>query len=154
MDICARLAAIEEIKQLKARYWRGVDNGDAALVRSILAEDCVLDYMGCCTDPVSGVDHMPAMNMVLKGRDNWPDGPAPVGPRIVTVHQGNDPDIIVESESAASGICCFTDRFFLPPGGPFERLTGWGRYHETYENKGDGWKLKTTRIERLRVEVA
>lgn len=153
MDAITRLTAIEDIRQLKARYWRGVDNGDAALVRSILAADCVLDYMGCCTDPVTGIDHMPAMNMVLKGRDNWPDSAAPVGPRIVTVHQGNDPDITVADDTRASGIWCFTDRFFLPPGGPFKRLTGWGRYHDTYENPGDGWKLKTTRIERLRVEV-
>lgn len=153
MDVCAKLAAIEEIRQLKARYWRGVDDGDGELVRSILAEDCVLDYLGCCTDPVTGIDHMPAMNMVLKGRDSWPVG-APVGPRIVTVHQGNDPDITVEDESSAHGIWSFTDRFFFPPGGPFERLTGWGRYHDTYENRGDGWKLRTTRIERLRVEVA
>ena len=49
-----RLAAIEEIRLVKARYWRGVDNQDDELVRSILAEDCVLDYMGCCTDPVTG----------------------------------------------------------------------------------------------------
>lgn len=152
MDIWERLAAIEAIRQLKARYWRGVDDSDGELVRSVLAEDCVLDYMGCCTDPVTGVDHMPAMNMILRGRDSWPVG-APLGQKIVTVHQGNDPDIIVENESRARGVWSFTDRFFLPPGGPFERLTGWGRYRDTYENRGDGWKLKTTRIERLRVEV-
>lgn len=154
MELIARLAAIEAIKTLKARYWRGVDDGDAALVRSILAEDCELDYRGCCTDPVSGVDHMPAMNMVLKGRANWPDAPNPVGPRIVTVHQGNDPDLTIESETFARGIWSFTDRFFLPPGGPFESLTGWGRYHDTYTHEADGWKLRTTRITRLRVEVA
>lgn len=153
MDTLARLAAIEDIRQLKARYWRGVDDGDAALVRSILAEDCMLDYRGCCTDPVTGIDHMPAMNMVLQGRDSWPDATSPVGPRIVTVHQGNDPDITVESETSAVGIWCFTDRFFPPPGSPFARLTGWGRYHDTYTNRGDGWKLASTRIERLRVEV-
>lgn len=68
MDIWERLAAIEAIRQLKARYWRGVDDSDGELVRSVLAEDCVLDYMGCCTDPVTGVDHMPAMNMILRGR--------------------------------------------------------------------------------------
>jgi len=154
METAKRLAAIEAIKQVKARYWRGVDDGDSALVRSILAADCVLDYMGCCTDPVTGTDHMPAMNMVLKGRENWPDTPNPVGPCIVTVHQGNDPDITVTSETAATGIWSFTDRFFLPPGGPFERLTGWGRYHDTYVRETDGWKLATTRIERLRVETA
>jgi hypothetical protein len=37
------LAAAEAIRQIKARYFRGVDTADADLVRSILAEDCVLD---------------------------------------------------------------------------------------------------------------
>jgi hypothetical protein len=152
MDTSERLAAAEAIRQVKSRYFRGVDGSDGSLVRSILAKDCVLDYRGCCTDPVTGVDHMPAMNVVMEGRDSWPTG-EPVGRRIVTVHQGHDPDITVESASAARAVWSFTDRFFMPPGSPFARLTGWGHYHETYENAGDGWKLKTTRITRLRVEV-
>lgn len=154
MDTCEKLAAIEAIKQLKARYWRGVDDGDPALVRSILADDCELDYRGCAVDPVSGIDHMPWLNMVLSGRDSWPDDTGAIGSKVVTVHQGNDPDITVESASFARGIWSFTDRFFMPAGSPIVRFTGWGRYYETYENKGDGWKLKTTRITRYRVEVA
>ena len=55
-----RLAAIEAIKQAKAKYWRGVDLGDGDLVKSVLAEDCELDYHGCCVDPQSGIDHLPA----------------------------------------------------------------------------------------------
>lgn len=154
MEISERLAAVEAIRQLKARYWRGVDDGDAALVRSVLARECRLDYRGCCTDPVTGIDHMPAMNIVLKGRESWPDSPSPVGPRIVTVHQGNDPDIVVDNPRHASAIWSFTDRFFLPAGGPFERLTGWGRYHDTYVHEDGSWKLATTRITRLRIEVS
>ena len=68
MTEAERLAAIETIRTAKARYFRGVDTGDDALVRSVLAEDCVLDHRGCCTDPVTGRDFMPAMNMVLRGR--------------------------------------------------------------------------------------
>lgn len=56
METLARLAAIEDIRQVKTRYWRGVDDGDSAMVRAILAPDCVLDYRGCCTDPVTGID--------------------------------------------------------------------------------------------------
>lgn len=153
MDIWERLAAVEEIRQIKSRYFRGVDSGDGALVRSILAVDCVLDYMGCCTDPISGIDHMPSMNLVMRGSESWPLESA-TGTGVVTVHQGHDPDITVDSASSASAIWSFTDRFFLPPGSPFDRLTGWGRYHDTYSNDGSGWKLKTTRIERLRVEVS
>lgn len=148
-----RLSAIEEIKQLKAKYWRGVDNADGQLVRSILAEDCVLDYVGCCTDPVTGTDHMPQMNMVMKGRDSWQTGNLEE-PRLVTVHQGYQCEIEITGDDTASGVWSFTDRFFMPPGAPFERLTGHGYYHETYEKVGGTWLLKTTRITRLRVEVS
>lgn len=148
-----RLSAIEALKTLKARYFRGVDSSDGALVRSILAADCVLDYRGCCTDPASGRDHMPAMNVVLKGRDAWvSDAFAKAG--IVTVHQGCNAEFSFHGDARASGIWSFTDRFFMPPGAPFSRLTGYGHYHETYERTGDAWLLKTTRITRIRVEVS
>lgn len=150
MDETARLAAIEAIRKLKAAYWRGVDTGDDALVRSILAADCVLDYRGCCTDPVSGRDFLPVMNVVMKGRDSWVtqalDG-------YVTVHQGHQAEITVTGPDSAEAIWAFSDRFFYPPGGPFRTFTGYGHYHETYVKEADGWKLKTTRITRLRVEA-
>ena len=147
-----RLNAIEAIRNLKAKYWRGVDTADGALVRSILAEDCVLDYRGCCTDPVTGIDHMPQMNIVMKGRSSWQTGNLEE-PRLVTVHQGHQAEIEVDDDGARA-IWVFTDRFFMPPGSPFARLTGYGHYHETYEQAGGAWLLKTTRITRLWVEVS
>ena len=145
-----RATAIEDIRQLKSKYWRGVDLADGALVRSILAEDCQLDYRGCCVDPATGVDHMPAMNVVLNGRDSWLDG---AFDGVVTVHQGHQSEIEITGDTAAAGIWVFSDRFFMPPGAPFSRLTGYGYYHETYAKEGGKWLLKTTRITRLRVEV-
>jgi hypothetical protein len=153
MNESERLGAIEEIRQLKARYWRGVDSADGDLVRSILAEDCELDYRGCCTDPVSGIDHMPQMNMVMRGRSAWQTGNLEE-PRLVTVHQGHQHEIEVTSATTANGIWSFSDRFFMPPGAPFERLVGYGYYYETYEKTRGRWLLKTTRITRLRVEVS
>ena len=146
-----RLAAIEAIRHLKAAYWRGVDTGDDALVRSILSENCVLDYRGCCTDPVSGRDFLPVMNVVMKGRDRWVTK-ALAG--YVTVHQGHQAEITVTTADSATGIWAFSDRFFYPPGGPYATFTGYGHYHETYVKEPDGWKLATTRITRLRVEAA
>jgi hypothetical protein len=146
------LAAITAIKQVKAKYWRGVDLGDGDLVRSVLAEDCELDYHGCCTDPQSGVDHLPAMNMTLRGRDSWlSDGMAKYG--IVSVHQGHQSDIEITGPDTATGIWAFTDRMWFPPGGAFSQLTGYGFYHETYVRVDGAWLIKTTRITRIRVEV-
>lgn len=148
----AQLADIEEIKQVKARYFRGVDTSDAALVRSILAEDCVLDYMGCCTDPATGQDFLPAMNMVMRGRDAWPEG----GMRaagIVSVHQGHHCDIVLTSATTATGIWSMTDRLYMPAGAPYALMQGFGWYHETYVKTQEGWKIQSIRIERIRVEA-
>ncbi len=58
---------VEAIKRAKAQYWIGVDSNDGDMVRAVLAEECALDYQGCCADPVSGTDFLPAMNVVLNG---------------------------------------------------------------------------------------
>lgn len=152
MDAVAKLIAIEELRQLKARYFRGVDSGDGELVKALLAEDCELNYRGCCTDPASGRDFLPPMNVVLRGRDAWrSDGMSRLG--IVSVHQGHNFEVNFESDTRAHGIWSMTDRMFFPAGGEFAQLTGYGHYHETYEKVDGAWLLKTTRITRLRVEV-
>jgi hypothetical protein len=148
-----RLAGIEAIRDLKAKYWRGVDTADGELVRSILAPDCELDYRGCCADPLTGIDHMPQMSIVMRGRDSWQTGNLEE-PRVVTVHQGHQHEIAITGKTSATGLWVFTDRFFIPPGSAFTRLTGYGHYHDTYEMAGDAWLLKTTRITRLWVEVS
>jgi len=145
-----RAAAIADIRNLKAKYWRGVDLVDGNLVRSILHPDCELDYRGCMTDPLTGTDFMPQMNIVMYGRDSWQTGNLEDA-RAVTVHQGHQAEIAITSPATANAIWAFSDRFFMPPGAPFARLTGFGHYHETYEKIGSAWLLKTTRITRLRV---
>ena len=147
-----KLAAIEAIKQVKARYLRSVDSGDQALASTFLAEDCVLDYHGCCTDPVGGIDHFPEMNAVIRGRAGWLSD-AFKSSGIVTAHQGHQSEITITSDSTATGLWAFTDRFFLPPGGRFTRFEGYGHYHETYEKVDGAWLLKTTRVTRIKIEV-
>lgn len=153
MDTIERLSAIEELKQLKARYFRGVDCCDGDLVRGVLAKDCVLDYVGCFTDPASGKDFIPAMNVVLRGRDAWlSDGLSRFG--IVSVHQGYNFDVEFDSDTTAKGIWSMTDRLYFPPGGELVSATGYGYYFDTYEKIDGVWLLKTTRIKRIRVEVS
>ena len=145
------LQAIETIKKLKARYFRGVDTEDGQLVRDILAEDCMLDYRGCFTDPTTKKDFFPALNMVLNGKDSWSDvGLAASG--IVSVHQGHTAEIDITSEHSASAIWSMTDRLFMPQGSTYHQLRGFGYYHETYEKIDTQWQLKTLRISRIRVE--
>ncbi|MBW8783345.1 MAG: nuclear transport factor 2 family protein [Novosphingobium sp.] len=146
-----QLAAIEAIKQAKAKYFRGVDTSDAALVRSVLAENCVLDYRGCCTDPDSGRDYLPQMNTVMEGRDSWPDG----GMKsfgIVSTHHGHLGEVTVTGPDSASAIWPMTDRLYLPEGAEYAVMIGHGYYHETYVKRGGAWQIQTLRIQRIRVE--
>ena len=145
-------AAIEGVRTAKARYFRGVDTSDGELVRSILAEDCVLDYRGCCTDPASGIDHLPAMNLVVRGRASWSDGGLRAA-GIVSQHQGFMPDISVTGDASATALWGMTDRLWMPAAAPFRCLTGFGWYHETYTLEDGAWRIKTLRLERIRVEV-
>ena len=148
-----RLSSIDTFRQLKAQYFRGVDTCDGDLVRSILAADCVLDYMGCCTDPATGTDYIPAMNVILRGRDSWvSDGMAKLG--IVSVHQGHDFEVEFLNDTMAKGIWSMTDRLYFPQGGDFSLMTGYGHYHETYEKVGGAWQIKTMHITRIRVEAS
>lgn len=148
-----QLKAVEEIRTVKARYFRGVDTADSELVRGILAEDCVLDYMGCCTDPATGRDFLPAMNVVMRGSAGWSStGLRAAG--IVSVHHSHNGEVAVTGETEASAIWSMTDRLFMPAGAAYAVMTGYGYYHETYEKTGGAWKIKTLRIQRLRVEAS
>jgi hypothetical protein len=146
-----RLADIEAIRQVKARYFRGIDTFDGALVRSVLAEDCVLDYTACFTDPATGVDFIPQMNAVIRGRSSWGDGSVVAAMGLVTVHQGYHHEIVVTAEDAAEARFAMTDRIFFPPGHAYRLVEGFGIYHDTYEKVGGSWRLKTARLQRLKV---
>lgn len=103
MNEMERLSAIEQLRQLKSHYFRGVESGDGDLVRGVLAQDCALDYVGCCVDPATGRDFIPAMNVVLRGRDSWKaDGMARFG--TVSVHQGHNLELEFDSDTVARGI--------------------------------------------------
>lgn len=152
MNAVERLEARDEIRQAKAKYFRGVDTSDAELVRGVLADDCVLDYMGCCTDPKTGRDFLPAMNVVMRGAASWSaEGFAKMG--IVSAHHGHNCEIDFTSDTTAEVIWSMTDRLFMPEGAPYALMTGYGFYHETYEKVGARWKIKHLRIVRTRVEA-
>jgi hypothetical protein len=147
-----RLTAIDEIKRVKACYFRAVDSGDAELLRGLLAEDCVLDYRGSCTDPATGRDFLPGVNMVVNGRASFPNGGlASMG--IVSVHQGHHCEIELTGETTAQAIWSMTDRLYMPDGAPFSLMTGYGHYHETYAKTGATWKIKTLRLTRIRIDA-
>jgi hypothetical protein len=127
---------IEEIKRLKARYFRTMDTKDWAGMRAVFTDDAVVDTSSSGGGVIEGAD---AFIAFLSGmlRD------------VVTVHHGHMPEIELTSETTAKGIWSMHDLLEWPNGA---EMQGFGHYHETYERIDGDWRIKTTKLTRLRVE--
>jgi SnoaL-like domain len=130
---------IEAIKQLKARYFRLMDTKDWDGFREVFTSDVVVDVSGEGAGVFEGVDDFLAMLI-------------PTLAEVSTVHHGHMPEITLTSETTATGIWAMEDQLWWPEGSPLSSLHGYGHYHETYERIDGGWRIKTTKLVRLRVD--
>jgi hypothetical protein len=154
MDTLSKLQAIEDIKMLKARYFRGVDTKDRELLRSVFADAATADYRGAVTDPQSGINAVPGTTEeVVRGGDAIADGVIAAVAALVTVHHGSIPEIEITGEDTAIGIWPMVDILRMPPTASVKGLVGYGHYHETYVRQKGLWKIQSLRLTRLRVDV-
>ncbi len=151
-----RLVAIEDIKQLKARYFRGLDTRDWAVYSGVFTDDAQIDVRGSAES---------SDNIAQRAIDGFNDEGLFIGgaafaafvARIthgtVTAHHGHMPEIDVLSPTTARGIWAMEDRVWRHEGGPARLMHGWGHYHETYEKRHGRWLIASMRISRLRNEL-
>ena len=137
MDDAAALLEIESIKQLKARYCRYLDTKDWASWRAIFADDFRSDTASAGGKVIVGAD--PFVAFTRKS----------LGDR-ATVHQVHAPEIELTSETTARGIWALEDFIQFVPG---LGMRGYGHYDETYEKVGNTWKIKSSKLTRLRMDV-
>jgi len=128
----ARLEAIEAVKQLNARYFRGVDTKDWDLFRKVFADDAVLDNSRSLSDTAEG-----DAAGVFTGGDAIVDYVRSAAGSAVTVHIGAMPEIAVLSPTEAEGVWKMEDvvNFGDDASGQarlrgVRRLHGYGHYHE------------------------
>jgi len=146
MEPVEHLMATEEIKQLKARYFRCMDTMDWAGFEQVFAADAVMDMSSEMRDRTTrggitrGAAQIAAMVRTV------------VGP-VVTVHHGHMPEIEITSPTTARGVWAMEDKLRWPEGSPVRTMHGYGHYHETYERTDDGWRIKTITLTRLRVDT-
>ena len=142
-----RLTAIEDIKQLKARYFRCMDTKDWPGLQAVFSDTAELDMRGeaadkskAATELVVGAPKIMAFirNAVLE---------------LTTVHHGHMPEIEIVSSTTAKGIWAMEDVLRWPPGAAVKSLHGYGHYHETYRKTEDGWRIQSSRLSRLRVDI-
>jgi len=60
------LEDIERIRQLKYRYFRGIDTADIELLRGVLAEDVHIDYHGVHTNFTTENIHQPHSTIEIR----------------------------------------------------------------------------------------
>ena len=132
----SRLADLEEIKALKARYFRLMDTKQWEAWGDVFTEDCSMHSGPPAAPPVHG-----RAEIVAYVRSNIE--------HVVTVHHGHMPEITFVDATRATGIWAMFDQLR----GPGFDLDGWGHYHEEYRRCADGrWRIQSTRLTRLRVE--
>ncbi len=137
MDDIATLTAVEAIKQLKARYFRTLDTKDWDGMREVFTEDVVVDTTG------SG-------GAVVTGRDAFMEFVSTHLADVMTVHHGHTPEITVTSPTTATGVWAMEDRVRYPDG---RELIAAGHYHETYDKTDGTWRIKTSRLTRLFMDM-
>lgn len=153
MEMIARLAAIEEIKTVKARYFRGLDQKDEVLLREVFADDVELDYRGSTADPATGRNFAGDTTDVLQRGGDRCARMIVAGMRdIVSVHHASVPEIDVIDESHAKAIWPMSDRLIFGNNGPLREMIGYGYYHETYVVERGRWRIETLRLTRLRLD--
>ena len=134
-----RLLAIEEIKQLKARYFLYVDTKKWRDLEALFTEDARMDTEG---------------RDVLRDRDTFVSYVSRLFADAVTIHRGSMPMITVSSANSASGIWSMDDRLWFPgtaDGAP-RYWQGSGYYHETYTCIEGNWRIQSLKLVRLRLE--
>lgn len=141
MDELARLVAIEEIRQLKARYFLHLDRQDWTSWADVWAPDAELLVPEIRPDPFVSVETIVRWSAeMLGGR--------------ATIHHGHSPLIEILSPVEATGIWAMEDRIYAadPPGAGTLLIRGWGHYHEDYVRLTEGWRIRRSRLARLRME--
>jgi hypothetical protein len=155
--------AIEQIKQLKARYFRCMDTKDWSGFLAVFTPDATIDT----SEAFTPTDHSGAP-LAFGGVAPPPQNPAQkvddiktfvadlsqMLADVSTVHHGHMPEIYLTSATTAEGTWSMEDMLRWPKGSPLRDMHGFGHYRETYERLADGWRIKTLKLTRLRVDTA
>lgn len=134
-DDVQRLLYLAELQGLKARYWRCLDTKDWDELREVFALDAHLDTDGFVND----------------GRDAIVDFLARVLADARTVHMGHAPELAITGPDTATGLWPLEDYVEIPADSG-QGLRGYGHYHDEYVRENGAWRIKSSRLVRLRVD--
>ena len=153
MDDLQRLVDFDEIKHLKARYWRAVDMKDHALLGSVFTDNAEIDMTdaggGDAFQDQSSMLYHPKPSVFVEQALNALRG-------VTTAHHGYPPEITLLSPTEATAIWPMEDHLWADPSRAdigFNHLHGFGHYYERYVKTDAGWKIAAMTLKRSKVIV-
>ena len=137
MDPLTRLTAIEDIKQLKSRYFTALDEKRWDEYASLFTADAVIDFSQQPDLINHGRDEAdPELEKwIFIGGRSAADFIEPLFAEVTSAHHGHDPRIEITSENSAAGHWTLYDRLEFPD----EIFHGYGRYEESYRKVDGKW---------------
>lgn len=140
------LVAIEQIKQLKARYCYHIDYQEWDSYADLFTEDATLD-----TDTaVSTMGRAPVPLAQIRGRAAIRGFIDQLLTSASTVHQVHSPIIELTSPTTATGLWAMEDEVETPG----FHLHARGHYRETYRKDADGkWRIAALHLTRTRIDM-
>jgi deoxyribodipyrimidine photolyase-like uncharacterized protein len=131
-----RMDDLEAIRQLKARYFRLMDTKQWEDWRECFTADAELHTL-------------PNPDQRFIGRDQIVQRVSEILADSVTVHHGHMPEIELQGSDRATGIWAMDDWVDMPA----LSLRGFGHYHDEYVKQAGLWRIRHSRLTRLRVDI-
>jgi len=148
MDRIDELYAIEQIKHLKARYFRTMDTRDWKGMAQVFCRDAKFDCSeGFSYTPLGG-EPVGDTGPTTHGREAIMDWIEDAFTNLTSTRHGHCHEITIDSETEAHGVIAMEDWIF----GPDRRtllLNGAGHYHERYRFEDGAWRIAETKLTRL-----
>ena len=135
----------EAICQLKARYFRYMDQKDWDNWATVFTEDVVV----LVDSAVSNGFALTAPHDLVSGRAAFVGHIRRFLDGVVTVHHGHMPEITIHSPTEATGIWAMEDKLIWRDG---TTLHGYGHYRETYRKEDGQWRIARLELSRLRMD--
>ena len=136
-----KLEEIEEIKKVKARYFRLMDQKRWNEWRELFTEDVVAVYHGA----PRGNQNEEQAALRCEGREHLVTKVSSLLANVISMHHGHMPEIELTSPTTATGVWAMFDYLRFPA----STLKGYGHYEEDYVKEAGAWRIKRILLTRL-----
>jgi len=131
-----QLSDLEDIRNVKHRYFRGIDTADMALLETLFTDDVEVDYRGG-TYRVRVTGRADMLEFLA---NSFHSG-------AVAMHHGHMPEITLTGEDTAAGIWYLEDIFINLESR--SHTIGSAIYRDQYRREDGQWRISRTEYDRI-----